>query len=339
MPKISIIVPIYNVERYLPACLDSVLNQTVKDFEVICINDGSSDGCGQILAEYAKKDSRIKVINKSNSGYGDSMNRGLDMATGEYIGIVEPDDFVEPDMFEKLYESAIQNNAEVVKSNFFEYYEQTDTHIVKNLIPDYCFNTVIVPSDYPAVFKMMPSIWSAIYSKKFLDENNIRFLSSPGASYQDTGFAFKVWTMAERAYFIPEPLLHYRSDNAGSSVKSIAKVFCVCDEFKEIETYLKKHDNYEKLKDIFVWVKYHVYMWNWKRLKNPAKSDFFKAFSAEFKTHFNNSEIAEKLFGAKHFKRAVNICRHPRRFLTVYKLQHLPNAIVNKLKHVRRRLK
>ncbi|MBR6674972.1 MAG: glycosyltransferase [Alphaproteobacteria bacterium] len=339
MPKISIIVPIYNVERYLPACLDSVLNQTFWDFEVICINDGSPDGCGQILAEYAKKDSRIKVINKSNSGYGDSMNRGLDMATGEYIGIVEPDDFVEPDMFEKLYEVAIQNNAEVVKSNFFEYYEQTDTNIVKNLIPDYCFNTVIVPSDYPAVFKMMPSIWSAIYSKKFLDENNIRFLSSPGASYQDTGFTFKVWSMAKRACFIPEPLLHYRSDNAGSSVKSVAKVFCVCDEFKEIRTYLQNTNRYNDLKYIFAWIKYHIYMWNWKRLKEPAKSDFFMTFAQELKEHFFAQDLSVNLFGKKHFKRAVNICRHPRRFLTVYKLQHLPNAIVNKLKHVRRRLK
>ena len=99
-PIVSILVPCYNVEAYLRECLDSIVNQTLTDIEIICINDGSTDGTLGIIKEYAAKDKRIKIIDKENEGYGKSMNRGLDAATGEYVGIVESDYLDEPDMFE-----------------------------------------------------------------------------------------------------------------------------------------------------------------------------------------------------------------------------------------------
>ena len=111
MPKVSILMPACNVENFLRECMDSVVNQTLKDIEIICLDDGSKDSTGNILDEYAAKDSRIKVIHKPNSGSGHSRNVGLDHATGEYIGIIETDDFADPDMFEKLYITAKENNA------------------------------------------------------------------------------------------------------------------------------------------------------------------------------------------------------------------------------------
>ena len=126
MPKVSIVVPIYNVEKYLRECLDSIVNQTLKDIEIICVNDGSTDSCPQILEEFSKKDNRIKVINKANSGYGASMNIGLAAATGEYIGIVESDDFVKTNMFEDLYNLAKENDADVVKSDWFYYWTKNN---------------------------------------------------------------------------------------------------------------------------------------------------------------------------------------------------------------------
>ena len=96
--KVSILVPVYNTERFLAECLDSLVGQTLKEIEIICINDGSTDGSLGILQRYAKDDKRIRILNKKNTGYGDSMNVGLSEATGEYIGIVEPDDFVEFDI-------------------------------------------------------------------------------------------------------------------------------------------------------------------------------------------------------------------------------------------------
>ena len=102
MSKISVIVPVYNVEQYLPQCLDSIINQTYKNLEIICVDDGSPDNSGKILDEYAKKDKRIKVIHQENQGVSVARNTGLDNATGKYIGFVDPDDWIEADYYETL---------------------------------------------------------------------------------------------------------------------------------------------------------------------------------------------------------------------------------------------
>ena len=108
MSKVSVIIPVYNVEKYLPECLDSVIKQTLKDMEIICVDDGSTDSSGKIIDEYAAKDNRIVVIHKQNGGYGQSCNKGLDIAKGEYVAILEPDDFVDEHMYEDLYNAAKQ---------------------------------------------------------------------------------------------------------------------------------------------------------------------------------------------------------------------------------------
>ena len=113
--KVSILVPICNVEKYLRQCLDSLVSQTLAEIEIICIDDGSTDSSPEIIQEYAENDARIKVITKPNSGYGDSMNQGLKKARGEYIGIVESDDYIETDAFEKLYALAKEFDADVAR--------------------------------------------------------------------------------------------------------------------------------------------------------------------------------------------------------------------------------
>ena len=121
-PIISVIVPVYNVEKYLRECLESLICQTLEDIEIICINDGSTDSSLAILEEFAAKDARIKIINKENSGYGASMNAGLNAAAGEYIGIIESDDFADKKMFEDLYNLALKNDADIVKSDFYYHF-------------------------------------------------------------------------------------------------------------------------------------------------------------------------------------------------------------------------
>ena len=113
MPKVSIIIPVYNVEKFLPRCLNSLTNQTLKDIEIICINDGSTDNSPKILEEYKNKDNRVVVINQENSGVSASRNSGMKIAKGEYIGFVDSDDWVDLDFFEKLYNSAIKNGADI----------------------------------------------------------------------------------------------------------------------------------------------------------------------------------------------------------------------------------
>lgn len=120
-PKVSIIVPIYNSETYLEECLDSIINQTLKEIEIICVNDGSTDNSLDILNRYASNDDRITIINKQNTGYGNSMNVGIDHAKGEYIGIVESDDYIKPHMYETLYNKAIEHDLDLIRADFEQF--------------------------------------------------------------------------------------------------------------------------------------------------------------------------------------------------------------------------
>lgn len=281
--KVSVLVPIYNVETFLPECLDSLVNQTLKELEIICINDGSTDGSPKIIKEYAKNDPRIVIIDKKNTGYGDSMNQGLDKAMGEYIGIVEPDDFIELDAFRKMYKLAKENDAEVVKANFYEYKTMKKRDIYKsNLFLKEETGRIINPRSHRHIFYQQPSIWSAIYKRDFLNENKIRFLPSEGASYQDAGFTFKVWARAKRVIFIDEAFLHYRKDNPNSSVKSTGKIFAVKDEYDEVENYLNNQGLMEVFGPTLATVRMGGYIWNMRRLEKTAARSFAEIVKKDY---------------------------------------------------------
>ena len=147
MAKVSIIIPTYNVKPYLRECLDSVVGQTLKDIEILCVNDGSTDGSLEIIEEYARKDDRIIVISGSNGGYGKAMNKGLHQATGEYIGIVEPDDYIALNMYEELYEKAKFYDADIVKADFYRFTRNDDgnMNLVYNHLSEFTddYNKVI----------------------------------------------------------------------------------------------------------------------------------------------------------------------------------------------------
>lgn len=132
---ISIIVPVYNVENYLKRCLDSIINQTYKNLEIICIDDGSKDSSGKILDKYKLKDKRIKVRHKKNGGLASARNAGIQVATGKYIGFVDSDDYIEPNMFEELYNSIIENNSDISICNFYLDYED-ENKIIENVNND-----------------------------------------------------------------------------------------------------------------------------------------------------------------------------------------------------------
>lgn len=337
--KVSVLVPIYNVEKFLPECLDSLINQTLKEIEIICINDGSKDDSLKIIKKYAKKDKRIKIINKKNSGYGDSMNQGLKKATGEYIGIVESDDFVDLDAFEKLYKLAIKVNADVVKSNFYEYYGKTKKDkAVSNLFPEEEINRLIDPRKNRQIFYQPPCIWAAIYKRQFLKENKINFLPTPGASYQDTGFNFKVWSIARRAYFTKRPFLHYRQDNSGSSVKDSGKIYCVKEEYDNIDNYLLKQGIMEELAPIAYTCRFGGYVWNLKRLKLIPALKFAKIAKKDYKVAKKAGYLdPNKLDAVGKYNSRLMAIRHPVIYVLLRPLHEARNTIRTTLRRLRRR--
>ncbi|MBD5401707.1 glycosyltransferase [bacterium] len=219
-PKLSIIVPIYGVEKYLEECLDSIINQTFKDMEIILIDDGGKDNCPQIIDDYAKKDSRIIAIHKENGGYGNTCNRGLECAMGEYIAIVEPDDFIDKNMYEDLYKLAKDNNADIVKSAFNKF---IDTDLIQEIKKVNWYKEKNPPTgiftikDYAEFLYFHPSIWSCIYKREFLNSNNIRFIEAPGAGWTDNPFQVQTMCLAQRIIYTDEAYYNWRCINKNQS--------------------------------------------------------------------------------------------------------------------------
>lgn len=306
MTKVSILIPIYNVEKYLRQCLDSVINQTLKDIEIICINDGSTDSSLEIIQEYADKDDRITIIDKKNSGYGASMNMGLEAATGEYIGIIESDDFAKETMFEDLYTLAEIFDCEVVKSDYYSFVTETQRTEKANLISAKHAHKVLDAKDYPELVRLKPTIWSAIYKSEFLKKHNIKFLETPGASYQDTSFSFKTTVLAERLYLTTEAYVSYRQDNENSSVNSKGKVFMVCNEFEEITNFLDKNRDLKLIFNSDKLIKeFNTYRWNLERIDPSFWNEFIEEFAKKFKNYHRNGEL-DKKFYKKHSERTIN---------------------------------
>ena len=308
-PKLSVLVPCYNVERYLDECLSSIVNQTFTDMEIICINDGSTDSTLDIIKKYAAQDDRIKIIDKENEGYGKSMNRGLDMARGKYIGIVESDDWIDPNMYEVLITAAEKNDVDVVKANFFEY---TTFNGIKNkkrdILPEWDCGAPFCPQEKTSIFFVQPSIWSAVYKRDFLEKNEIRFLESPGASYQDTGFNFKVWLMADRVMLLDAAYLHYRCDNENASVKSKGKVFCITDEWNSVEQYVREHNIMNAdVNRLIAHVKLGGYLWNAERLDGDEQRRFLAQLSKEYKKYIADKVIEKLYFDDKTWNKLL--CR------------------------------
>ncbi len=280
MPMLSVIVPIYNAERYLSECLNSIIQQDYDDLEILCINDGSTDTTLDILSDYGERDRRIIIHNKPNTGYGDSVNIGINLAKGEYISIVESDDLVVEGAFKVLIMIADQFRADVVKGNYYQFSKESGIKLYKNLgeIPK---NEILDSEAIRQLFYTAPSVWSAIYRRRFLLDNNIRFLPSPGAAYQDTSFAFKIWANAGRVVAIDNGVIYYRTDNLESSSNESNKISEIQMEFKEIEKTIKLL-NRNDLWPILVRVKYISYIWNMNRLIPEKKIQFLDSIYDEF---------------------------------------------------------
>jgi len=316
MPKVSVIIPVYNVEKYLRECLDSVINQTLKDIEIICINDGSTDNSLQILKEYEKKDSRIKIINKENGGYGKAMNIGLDNATGEYIGIVEPDDYIKLDMYEVLYNKAVENDVDLIKADFYRFvYDKNNKQILfYNQLDqsEMFYNKIINPQDNLEVFNFIMNTWSGIYKKSFIDKYNIRHNETPGASFQDNGFWFQTFCRAKRIYFLNTPFYMNRRDNPNSSVFNREKVYAMKEEYDYIRKFLDNNpDLKEKFLGIYQYRRFCNYEFNLKRIDFAYKKLFLETFAQDYQLAYENHEIDESLFPKESLEYLHMLLKNP----------------------------
>lgn len=217
-PLVSVIVPIFNTERYLDQALNSIENQTLLDLEIICVNDGSTDGSLAIIQEHARYDERIRLIDKPNGGYGSACNRGLEEATGKWITIMEPDDWIESGMYKDMLTFAARFKVvpDVIKTPYWRILE-SDTP--REIRINCSYRGRIRPARQPFVVAEQthllthhPSIWSALYRASFLKQNNIRFHEIPGAGWADNPFLIETLCTAQNIVYLDTPYYCYREE-------------------------------------------------------------------------------------------------------------------------------
>ena len=315
MPKVSVVLPCYNVEQYVRECLESALAQTLKDIEIICVNDGSTDNTLAILQEYAQKDVRVKVIDKENSGYGSSMNCGVDAATGEYIAILETDDCVKSHMYETLYKMAHKHNLDVIKSDYEIFLGEGNqrSYTYMRTCRKYSqYRKVIDPEKRIDVFNARMNTWTGLYKRSFLLENGIRHNETPGASYQDNGFWFQTFLWAKRLMFLNKAFYQLRRDNPNSSVHSKEKVFCIFDEYAFIERILRANPEKEKtFIRIFQKKKFDNCLYHYSRIGDEFKVNFLCRMRNEFSKARDAGELDPLLFVGNGYSTLCEIINNP----------------------------
>lgn len=240
MPEVSVIMPSLNMAAYIRECMDSVIGQTLEDLEILCIDAGSTDGTWEILEEYAEKDARIRLIKSEKKSYGYQMNLGLRVAKGEYIGIVETDDFILPEMFEELYTCAKEQDADFVKSDFdvFTTFRDSERLFLRYSLKtgsSVQYNRIFTTADYMESMQSIDVfIWNGIYKREFLESCHIRFQETPGAAFQDCGFRYLTALYVQRGYFLSRSFYRYRRDNIVSSTYNSKSVLYNLSECRNL---------------------------------------------------------------------------------------------------------
>ncbi len=238
MPKVSVIVPIYNVEKYLEKCINSLLSQTLEDIQIILVNDGSKDNSGNIAKEYEKNNKdRVIYVEKENGGLSDARNYGLKYATGDFIAFLDSDDYIEKNAYEEMYNKAIEENADYVECDFIWEFP----------------NKIRVDKQYPYKNKkeMLSFVrvvaWNKLIKRQLITDNNLEF--PKGLRYEDVEFTYKLIPFVNKFAYVNKPFIHYvQREGSIANVQNerTAEIFTVLDNVIE---FYKKNNIYEKYRD------------------------------------------------------------------------------------------
>ena len=243
---ISIVIPVYKVEKYLEKCIQSVINQTYENLQIILVDDGSPDNCGKICDEYAKKDHRIEVIHKSNGGLSDARNKGLEIAKGEYIGFVDSDDYIEADMYEVLYNLLKQYNADVSICNFYTVSQgKISIKNADNGINEY--NRIEILKEILLDKNIQSYAWNKLYKKELFDEIKYPI----GKKYEDIGTTFYLLEKCNKVVVTGKSEYYYinRQDSIVNNVTESTitdYIELIIQRYDYIEENIKELSSYNK---------------------------------------------------------------------------------------------
>ena len=274
--KVSIVLPVYNAERFLRQCLDSLLGQTLSEFELICVNDGSTDGSVDILDEYAKRDSRVRVVSRDNKGAGNARNTGLDQARGDFVFFPDADDYFESGMLEELHKSALAHEADITacQCDFFSDGEDGFTNNkwktlqMEHLTPYAPFDHTQIKANVFRVF--MGWAWDKLFKREFIQKHCLRFQEL--RTTNDLHFVYSAIILAERIVAVPMFLAHHRQDAKNSLSETREKSW---DDFYKALLALREtlytHGLYNNLEKDYICYALHYSIWQYCTLTGAAR--------------------------------------------------------------------
>ena len=299
--KVSIIIPSFNTEKYISQCLGSVLNQTLEDIEIICVDNLSTDNTLNIIMEYAEKDKRIKVLSNEIKGSAFSRNLGMENASGEYIGFVDSDDYIHPEMFEKLYDAAKFKDLDMCMCKISTFEDGTDElnddiwYFALN-----CFNQlekdVFNHKDTKEFMgEICVAVYNKIYRREMLEKNHIKFPANK--IFEDEIFFYDTYLHSERVSVIPYNLYYYRTNREGSMVQQTEdKDFSsVVDVFKQVRNIFIRTNNFEEYKTILCNIFIPMEIWRYGLSSKKYHESFFNNMKADCLELFEDKEILENL--------------------------------------------
>lgn len=295
MVKVSVVIPVYNVEGFLGECLDSITKQTLTDIEIICVNDGSKDRSLDILNEYAAKDERITVIDQENGGHAVATNRGMELACGEYLFLMDSDDILDLTALEKTYKLAENKQVDFVIFQAINYYMDKDEYLEEenysmNRLADYVGDSIFSYKDIrDYIFDITVTPWSKLYNRRFIEDNKITF--PEGLVFDDNVFFWDVLFAAERITFLREHLFKrrwYPTSSTRAGDERFLNYIDICNliwdvfyRYGEFDYYLNELID-KKIGTIYYW---------YKNIKDEFKKLFFDAMKGDYEKIRDDNEF------------------------------------------------
>lgn len=326
-PKISVIIPVYNVEEYLRDCLDTLINQTMKDIEFICINDGSTDGSLNILNEYASNDDRFVIITQKNQGQGIARNKGIELAKGEYISFVDPDDWVELDIFEILYNKFRETEVDVIQFDYDNCYGMKKCSRAKSyktrLKKDFNYtindNDIYSWKDIPKkrICGMSLCIWDKAYRTDFIRKNNINL--APNKHGEDHIFSISANLLANKILYVGKFLYHYRIRSGAASNKITDGNFSIFDNVERIKNFLISKKLYGKYERSFSEYRLTAFSWHYNGISEQSQKKYLERCS-EMLQDEEYKEFLKRLKGEFSFIEKIFSIRNKRINSKKYKI-------------------
>lgn len=300
MPKVTIVIPVLNVQPYIRECLESVVNQTLTDIEIFCVDAGSTDGTLEIEQEYVKRDSRVIILEDKAHSTGYAKNIGFQLAKSKYVAIVESDDYIALDMMEKLYDTAERYELDIVKGNYRSFLGEGESRLFADKaisLNQEDYGKVIDPRSDNRFFGWDMYTWTGLYKKSFLDKFHIQHNESKGAAFQDVGFWFQTFCYARRVYLMPDYFYHYRRDNPNASVKNPNRTFIMCDEYKFIKDMISSDTlTWNRILPAYYHELFRSYFVTYERLAQQLKPNFADRFYVEMKEGCDQGHIHRELY-------------------------------------------